>query len=596
VSRRSRPFGVSDERAAVVVLASWGVFTVVELLLALRPTLALVLTVLETAAIPAFSFAVLALAKSELAVPEGDGKPRFRTHWVRSYGLHALLLLLISGSLAGQYQVIHAAFDGQLDPHSLSASYRSHCVATFVLVVIGLVGSPQRLARLVAMVADQPARLMAGTFGLAVLVGTLLLALPLSLNRFQDASLLDALFTSVSAVCVTGLTVYNVADTYSTFGQAVILALMQGGGLGIMVLTTFFAILGGRRLQTRRAKAMAELLDVDSLSQLKRSLFAIVVFTLAVELLGAVALYLAFDQHPHVAAEVDLVWAAVFHAVSAFCNAGFTNLQDGMIPFGGSWSVMPVLMLLITAGGLGFPVALELAGRAGRFVRRQRQTRLSLHSRVVLVTSGLLLASGTGLFFVLEYDGAMQGMSLGDRILAALFQSVTCRTAGFSTIDFGAAQPAMLLVACGLMFVGASPGSAGGGIKTTTVAVLYATLRAELLRKNKAELGDRSIGNHTVRRAVAVGFMALAILATVSFLLLWSQEQPATQLVFEAVSAMSTAGLSTGITADLTWFGKITICVAMFMGRIGPLTLALVVANRTSRARHRLVEERIAIG
>jgi trk system potassium uptake protein TrkH len=290
------------------------------------------------------------------------------------------------------------------------------------------------------------------------------------------------------------------------------------------------------------------------------------------------------------------VWAAVFHSVSAFCNAGFSVFRNGLMPLASSWGVCITVMLLIVVGGLGFPVAAELLRRLVDLVRRRRSPRLSLHARVVLVTTALLVVGGAIGFLLLEHGGSMGHLSWSDRVVAAFFQSVTTRTAGFNTVDFGLMQPATLFFACFLMFIGASPGSTGGGVKTTTLATLVATLRAELTRAPGPELSGRALGTGTVRKAVAVTIMSVAIVSVLLFVLLLTEEHTPAQLVFEVVSAFSTTGLSTGITPKLGSLGEAAIILGMFVGRIGPLTLALAVATAARDRRYRLAEEQISIG
>ena len=615
----SKPAPQTETLAPLVLLAGWALVTVLELATSVHPWISWVLTALEVLGVPAMAWVVVALAREDAKAGDHQMVPGARRQHVRlsekearrgrvrTYLLLGVLVILLGTLLWGQIQLLLAAHRGALTRGEVGASYRSYVVAVFALVLLGLLGSPRRLSRLLASVADHPARLMAGSFGLAALLGGLLLALPVSLVRVHDASLIHALFTSVSAVCVTGLSVYNVAETYSPFGQAVIFGLIQIGGIGIMSLSGFFAVLAGGRLRATHAVAMAELLDMDSMVSLKRTLIHIVAFTLAVEAAGALVLYGLFASHPEIAQAAaesshglagagSRLWAAVFHSVSAFCNAGFSVFRDGLLPLSSSWAVCATVMVLIVVGGLGFPVASELLRRLVNLLRRRRNPRLSLHARVVLTTTTLLILLGAAAFFVLEQGRAMGHLRWPERLLAALFQSISTRTAGFNTVDFGAMAPATLLVACFLMFVGASPGSTGGGVKTTTLAVLAATLRAELGRWAQPELGGRALGTATVRKAVAVTFMSVAIVATLLFVLLLSEEHAPAQIAFEVVSAFSTTGLSTGITSRLGVVGELAITVGMFVGRIGPLTLALAVATAARDRRYRLVEEHISIG
>jgi trk system potassium uptake protein TrkH len=586
------------------VFVGWAGVTIAELILPLRAWVALALTAVQTLAVPALTVVVLRLARRELQDADRDER---RSHAVRAYVVHGVLVLLLAGCLFGKYAVIYELLERGADATVLASTYETYGVVAFLVVVLGLLGSPRRLAMLVATVADRPARLMAGSFGLAALVGTAVLALPISLQRVEDVSLLNALFNAMSAVCVTGLAVGNVAETYTPFGQGVLFVLFQMGGLGIMSLSTFFAVLAGQRLQARRAKAMAELLDLDSFAALRRSLLGLVTVTFVIEAVGAILLFIGLADHPEVAFDASesesgvagagsRVWAAVFHAVSAFCNAGFSNFRDGMAPFVTEHDVGGVIIVLIMVGGLGFPVMFELISRAKDLWHRRRSKNLSLHTRVVLVTSMVLWLAGALLFFVLERNGVMASLSWPDRIVAAIFQSVTCRTAGFSTVDFGMMGPASWMIACVLMFVGASPGSTGGGIKTTTMTVLFDILRIEARGTPAPELGGRVLTSGTVRRAIAVTFISVLVVGVLLFFLLVSESMDPARIAFEIVSAVSTTGLSTGITDDLSIAGKLFVTLGMFLGRIGPLTAALVMAEQQTKPRYRFVEERIAIG
>lgn len=592
---------------AVVMIMGWVLVTVLELVIGLSVWTSFALTLVETLAVPALSAVVAGLARREITQIEDRHRRGARAHWGRTWGVHGVVLALLAGCLVGQYQILYrVARDASL-ASALGPSYATYTVMACLLVVLGTLGSPRRLAAIVASVADHPARLMAGSFGLAALVGGLVLALPVSVNHVEDVSLLHALFNAMSAVCVTGLAVGNVAETYSAFGQVVLLILFQVGGLGIMSLSTFFAVLGGRRLQVGRTKAMAEMLDMVSFAALRNSLIGIVTLTFVAEALGALLLYVSFADHPGVAFTAaespdgaagpgSRLWAAVFHAVSAFCNAGFSNFRDGLYPFVGSHAVSGVIAALIALGGLGFPVSFELIGRFRELVRRRRRKRMSLHTRVVLITSLGLWLTGAVFFLALEHDASMQALRWPERITAALFQSVTCRTAGFSTVDFGAMGPAAWMIACSLMFIGASPGSTGGGTKTTTLAVLFSALRSELRREPRATLDRRALTPATIRRAIAVTLINVLVVGSVLFVLLVSESHDPARVAFEVVSAVSTTGLSTGITSDLSTIGMLAVTLGMFLGRIGPLTAALAVGDAPKKRRYHYVEERIAIG
>lgn len=483
------------------------------------------------------------------------------------------------------------------DAEDRVAAYRTFVVLGFAVHSVGLLLRGDPLERALRMVANHQARLMAASFGMLALIGALLLTLPQSVSDLAHVSFVDALFTATSALCVTGLSVNVVGQTYTPFGQAVLLGLMETGGLGIMVLYSFFGVLTGRRLELRRAVVMAEMIDARSLSHLRRTLGGIVVLALVVQGVGVLALYTAFPAQGSVPSGAVGPWQnAVFHAVSAYTNAGFSLYHSGLVPFASSWSVCSVIMGLIVLGGLGFPVAFELLGRLWARIRRRRPERLSLHTRVVLWSTGVLIGGGTLLFLSLEWNGVLRDFDPGTRLLVALFQSVTTRTAGFNTLDFAAVAPATLLATCALMFIGASPGSTGGGIKTTTFAALLATLRAELRRREQVCLMGRSIPAPLQRRAIAVALLGGVAVVVCTFLLLLTESHAPLKIVFEVVSALGTVGLSTGITPELSVPGRLLLTLAMLVGRLGPLTVMIALAEDPSSNHTTLPEEKLGIG
>jgi trk system potassium uptake protein TrkH len=487
------------------------------------------------------------------------------------------------------------------------SAYHTYACAAFVIFVVGLVGRGTRLARFIGSIADHPTRLMAISFAVVALFGGLTLTLPVSLQRVEDANFVDGLFTATSAVCVTGLAVNDVCATYTTFGQVVIFLLIQAGGLGIMVLTAAVAILAGRRLQTRSTATLTEMIDAESFSVLRRTIRHIFVFTVVTEVLGAGVLYAVFVQrHPEIglgpedasplAGAGNQVWSAVFHSVSAFCNAGFSLCHGNLSGFVGSFPVSGTIAVLITLGGLGFPVLDEMWMRWRHRTHPEMNRRLSLHVRVVLIASALLFVAGTLAFLALEWDRTLRDLPFGDKLIAAAFQSVTTRTAGFNTIDFAAMGAPILAVTMILMFIGASPASTGGGIKTTTTSVIASGFLSEMRGGGRPRLFDRALPELTVRRAfmVLLGAMAVVVIGWVA--LLATEEIDPFRLLFETVSAFATCGLSAGVTPKLSDPGRLVITLVMFVGRIGPVTLALALVARPRVRRFEVPEERVLIG
>jgi len=487
-------------------------------------------------------------------------------------------------------------------------------VAQAVLLLV-LVAQHQTTAEILRDFFDHPSRLIVVSFGGAILVGTVLLTFPVASAGPEAISPLDALFTATSATCVTGLVVLDTPVDFSPFGQAVILGLIQVGGLGIMTLSTFATVMLGGSLGLRGEQALGEMLDLQTAPSAYRLTRFIVLSTLAVEAVGAVGLAGCFAAAG--APVGDAIWRGVFHSVSAFCNAGFALQSDSIVMF--REAPLPLLLhaALIVLGGLGFVV---LAGvwtrfgtrvasrlgervgrrvgwRTGRPVRRSRSTPLSVQARTVLVASGVLLVAGTVLFAACEWRRSLAGLSVGDRLVNALFQSVTLRTAGFNSVDFGGLGAATVLFMMLFMFIGASPGSTGGGIKTTTAVVLLAAIRSTTRRGESTTLSRREVPRDIVYRSLAIVVISVAVVVMGLFLLLLFEDQPFLDLLFEAVSAFGTVGLSLGATPALGPAGKLTIIAVMFIGRIGPLTLALLLGTGAERrVRFRYPETRLMVG
>jgi len=413
-------------------------------------------------------------------------------------------------------------------------------------------------------------------------------------------TLLEALFTATSAVCVTGLTVVDTGSRFTPSGQAVILGLIQIGGLGIMSYAVFVALLLGRDVSFVDRRAVQDSLQHSPSPELFRLVRYMLVFTFLAESAGALLLWLRLRGTPGGGA-----WVSVFHSVSAFCNAGFSLWPDSLVRWRGDLVVNAVVSGLILVGGLGFLVNLELRSALGAALRRRRLPRLSLHTRLVLTVSAVLLAGGMLGFLWLEWGNLLAGLPLREKLLASWFQAVTPRTAGFNTVDYARLAPATLFVTLFLMMVGASPGSTGGGIKTTTLGLVAALLVGRWRGRGRATLFNRTIPHAVMDRALTLLILAVVFVSLGSGLLLvteghhvpFEEAQPGlAALVFEAVSAFGTVGLSTGVTPSLSVAGQIVIIVLMFVGRVGPLTLVLAVGPGPDRGRFRHAEENVMVG
>jgi trk system potassium uptake protein TrkH len=455
------------------------------------------------------------------------------------------------------------------------------------LLAIAVAQGPT-FAELVRQFIQRPALLTLATFAAVAVAGGVALTFPAAGEQGR-IGLLDALFTSVSATCVTGLVVVDTPTAFTAFGEVVILVLIQVGGLGIMVLSTFATVILGGRLSLRGEQTLGHVLDLGSPQHAYRLVRFIVLATLGLELLGALVLTACYLRHG--LSPADAAWRGVFQAVSAFCNAGFSLQSDSIVMFRSDPVAVGAHAVLIVLGGLGFVV---LAWLWWRVIRRDR-SRASVQVRVVLVSSAVLVVVGGVVYAALEWEQTLAGLSASDRLLNAFFQSVSMRTAGFNTVDTAGMRPATILLTIVLMFIGASPGGTGGGIKVTTVAVLGAAIPEIVGTRRGTTLFGRVVPPATLQRAASIAVVATLTMVGALFVLLGTENAPFEVLAFETVSALGTVGLSLGITAGLSATGKCVIIATMFIGRVGPLTLALAMGER-ARSHVGYPETRIMVG
>ncbi|WP_218830492.1 TrkH family potassium uptake protein [Rubrivirga marina] len=446
------------------------------------------------------------------------------------------------------------------------------------------------------------AQLFVGSFLLLVGVGTVgFKALP-GLYAGEPLSWLDALFTATSAICVTGLVVVDTATFFTGWGQAYVLLLIQLGGLGILTFSTLLLAALGRRLSLRQEdlarSAAGPAVGLDPLRLTRH----VVGFTLGIEAVGAALLYVQWAPEMGMS---GALWPAVFHSVSAFCNAGFSTFSDSLVGAQGDAGILVVVMALVTVGGIGFLVLEELMDRLRR--HPERRPRLSVHTRLVLATTALLAVGGGVLFTAFEWGRTFSELDPLDRAVNGLFLSVTARTAGFNAIDYAEAAPSTNFLTVLLMSVGGSPGSTAGGIKTTTAALLVLLAWARLRGRDHVAVWGRTVPEGTIQRAVGLFVVAFGVVTAAIFVLTWSElawaeAQGATveaeflALMFEAASAFNTVGLSMGVTPDLSVVGRWTAIGLMFVGRVGPLAFAAALSRRRDPTAFRYASEDVGLG
>lgn len=435
-----------------------------------------------------------------------------------------------------------------------------------------------------------PARLAVTVFAAVIAVFTVLLLAPWATATGDPAPFVDALFTAVSAVCVTGLTVVDTGTYWSSYGQVVILLGIKVGGLGVMTLASILGMAVSRRIGLTQKLLTASETKTERLGEVGSLVRVVIITSTSLELLIALLLFPRFLVLEETVGEA--AWHGIFYGISAFNNAGFVPTPEGMAPYVGDWMLCLPIVLGVFVGSLGFPVILNVMRR------RRRVDKWSLHTKLTLTTSAALVVVGTVLFAVLEWTnkGTLGPLSLGEKLLASLFAGVMPRSGGFSTVPTGEMHEASWLITDALMFVGGGSASTAGGIKVTTLAVMLLAILAEARGDRDIDAFGRRIPRDTLRLSVAVVFVGATAVLVSSLLLLEITGETLDVVLFEAISAFATVGLTTGITPDLPDAGKFVLCALMFVGRTGTMTFAAALALRDRRRIVRYPEERPIIG
>jgi trk system potassium uptake protein len=463
--------------------------------------------------------------------------------------------------------------------------------AIFIIAISEISG----FARLISSINIPPALLFSISFFIIIITGAGLLLLPEA--HTQSLTFLNSLFTSVSAVCVTGLVVVDTATSFTPLGKIIILCLIQIGGLGIMTFTGFFSYIFASSSSFRDRLLLKEIFSSQSLENLFKLLTKIILWTFLTEIAGAFLIYSSLDMDSK-----NKIFFSIFHAISAFCNAGFSTLSDGLfsVNIRHNYSVQIIIALLVILGGIGFPVLLNIYSYFKhlivvliRTVLRKRipvmHVQMNISGRIVIFMTMLLILAGTVLYFIFESENSLNGMDNTRKIIISFFGSVSARTAGFHVTDISLwGYPTIFLMIL-LMWIGASPGSTGGGIKTTTFFIAFRSAFNSIKGRHYLEIGNREIGSGTIIRVSSIIFLSILIITAGFFCLLLSEPgKNPVHLFFECVSAFGTVGLSLANTSSFSQTGKIVVILLMFIGRVGPLTLltGLLVSYRKSYSRY----------
>ncbi|WP_026464227.1 TrkH family potassium uptake protein [Adhaeribacter aquaticus] len=559
-------------------------------------------------------------------VHDPENKPFFSAFY-DYYTLGILVVLLVrlflinrasirKGWFIGEVIVVlwlTAGFVSQLFSHilpaasTLGAAYLRHNILTTGIIFYIFLIELSRRSAFLYQTKFSPTLLFIGSFILLIFLGTGLLMLPRA--TVGGISSLDALFTAASAVCVTGLIVVDTATYFTTFGKVIILILIQLGGLGIMTFTSFLGLFFQKRSTFQSQLFFQNLVNEENLGQTMHTLVNIIKITLLIEATGALFVFLSIS--PEAIPDIrDRVGFSVFHSVSAFCNAGFSTLTDGLYDFNFRFAYLFQLIIigLIIFGGLGFPVITNIIRVIKQFLLnwqrkvlyrepyRHTSHLLTVHTKIVLVTTGLLILVGAILYFMTEANSTLREHTGVGKVVSALFGSVTPRTAGFNTVNMAQLTVPTILIYLLLMWIGGSPASTGGGIKTTTFAVAVLNVFAIARGKERLEVYRREIKSKSVRQAFAVMLLSFLVIGLATFFILYfNPEQQVIKVAFEAFSAYSTVGLSLGITAELSPMSRLVVIITMFLGRIGTFTLIAGMVTRVKSMSYRYPAESIII-
>ena len=435
-----------------------------------------------------------------------------------------------------------------------------------------------------------PSRKLILGFLFAILLGTFILMMPFSLQEGEELNFLSSLFTIVSAVCVTGLTVVDVSKVFSPAGDLIIIFFIQLGGLGVMTFSSILFLVMGKRMTFYERELLKEERNADSSEEISSFVKKLLLTVFIIESIGAIILTWEFAKEMPMN---KAVFYGIFHSISAFCNAGFALFSNNLEIYKANPVINLTIGYLITLGGIGFAVITSVI-----MVIRKGIDRFNLTSKVAIIISVILTFGGMILFFILEYSNpaTLGDLNFVQKILASYFQSVTLRTAGFNTIPLGELRNSTIFMCCILMFIGASPGSTGGGIKTTTFGVILFYVIGIVKKKGNVEIFNRRLDWEIMNRALAILVLAITYVCVVIMLMLIAESFSPEEITFEVISAFGTVGLTLGITPDLTTFSKLLLIFTMFVGRLGPMTFALAIGETKKKALSKYPKENILVG
>ncbi|MCX7943048.1 MAG: TrkH family potassium uptake protein [Deltaproteobacteria bacterium] len=481
-----------------------------------------------------------------------------------------------------------------LEPQLFQSAIRTYLTYFYLLITFISLTQSSQLIKIFNVIKSSPALATVVSFSTVIIIGAMLLTLPISIVAIEKMSFIDSLFISASATCVTGLSTVDIGSYYTRFGQLIILLLIQIGGIGIITLALSLPIIIGSQTTFTQTMTIRDLTGVRTIREVLGVAKAVVVSTFIIEAIGALILFFADDSIESLSLRI---FSAVFHSISAFCNAGFSIFPNNLEGYAENYVYITTVMFLVVLGGLGFPVTNNLFHFLRERLILRRKYNFSFHTKIVLTTSAMLIIGGSVLFSLLEWNNSLASYDFGTKLINSVFMSITPRTAGFNTVQLTGINYSTTLIIMVLMFIGASPSSTGGGIKTTTFATMLYSLRALIRNKEYVEAFRRTIPINSIYKALNVAFISFIIVFVSTFFLsLTERDKDFIEIIFEVFSAFGTVGLSLGITPQLSFTGKIIIIFTMLVGRIGPLTVAIVFSKKKYSGSYKYPEDHIIIG
>jgi potassium uptake TrkH family protein len=493
-----------------------------------------------------------------------------KAHWFET-----LLAFLILVETSWVLSVFGLGFLKKYFISNIDIVTRVYIILAQFLIILTFIPDVMKYNQNLSKLKFHPAFIILLSFMIVIIVGSLLLMLPKAVRFPYKISFIDALFTSTSATCVTGLIVLDTPKMFSPFGQIIILSLIQIGGIGIITISSFFMMFFGKGIGIKERVFLRDVISIENFDTLLEVLKNIIITVFFIEIIGAFLLALSWLNQGW--SFHKLLFNSIFHSVSAFCNAGFSTFSDSFIQFKANVSIILIISALIILGGLGFVTIMDIVGYKILSKVKIKKPHFKVQTKLVLIVTIILIFVGFISFLLIE--PISKQLDIKTKLLTAFFTSVTSRTAGFNTIDMGLLSTPMSLFLIVLMFIGASPGSTGGGIKTVTVAVLWISIASILTGKKRVEVFKKNIPFVILNRSIIIFFFSIIFISCITLILTITEKSPLLDIMFEVVSAFGTVGLSRGLTPNLSLVGKIIIIIAMFIGRIGILTLAFAIAN-----------------